>query len=105
MVETTINMGDHSFSHMEEDVDRQRLLGTPSTLVADPQTQALTTDLQKKQRSVPIETFFYLFVIALNRRDQIITILKLLQYVVLFHKCQLMETKSFFYFFIYLRDI
>lgn len=50
VLETTINMGEHSFTHMEEDVDRQRLLGSPPAYVSDPTSQALSTDLQKKQR-------------------------------------------------------
>uniref|UniRef100_A0A2P2IDN7 Protein GDAP2 homolog n=3 Tax=Hirondellea gigas TaxID=1518452 RepID=A0A2P2IDN7_9CRUS len=49
-VETTINMGEHAFSRMEEDVDRQRLLGGQPAYVADPATAALTTDMQKIQR-------------------------------------------------------
>ena len=51
VVETSINVGEHAFAHMEEDVDRQRLLGgSQPPFAADPATQALTTDLQKKER-------------------------------------------------------
>lgn len=56
VVETAITVGEqHEFTRMEEDVDRQRLLGTQPAFVGDPATVALTTDLQKKQRWVETE--------------------------------------------------
>lgn len=50
---TAVNIGDHAFSHMEEDIDKQRLLGgQPSYATADPETASMTSDLQHKQRLV-----------------------------------------------------
>lgn len=50
---TSVNIGDHAFSHMEEDIDKQRLLGgQPSYATADPETASMTSDLQHKQRLV-----------------------------------------------------
>lgn len=49
--QSSVSIGDHSFTHMEEDIDKQRLLGgQPSYTTADPQTANMTTDLQHKQR-------------------------------------------------------
>lgn len=56
VVETAITVGEqHEFTRMEDDVDRQRLLGAQPAFVGDPATAALTTDLQKKQRWVETE--------------------------------------------------
>ncbi|KAG0726895.1 Protein GDAP2 [Chionoecetes opilio] len=48
---TTVTVGEHAFSHMEDDIDKQRLLGgQPSYTTADPETASMTNDLQHKQR-------------------------------------------------------
>uniref|UniRef100_A0A0N7ZB54 CRAL-TRIO domain-containing protein n=2 Tax=Scylla TaxID=6760 RepID=A0A0N7ZB54_SCYOL len=48
---TSVSVGEHAFSHMEDDIDKQRLLGgQPSYTTADPETASMTSDLQHKQR-------------------------------------------------------
>ena len=50
-LQTSLNIGEHSFSHMEDDVDKQRLLGgQPSYTTCDPETASITSDLQHKQK-------------------------------------------------------
>ncbi|XP_050689363.1 protein GDAP2 homolog [Eriocheir sinensis] len=50
-LQSSVSVGEHAFSHMEEDIDKQRLLGgQPSYATADPETASMTTDLQQKQR-------------------------------------------------------
>ncbi|XP_042224075.1 protein GDAP2 homolog isoform X3 [Homarus americanus] len=49
--QSSVSIGDHAFSQMEEDIDKQRLLGgQPSYATADPETASMTSDLQHKQR-------------------------------------------------------
>lgn len=48
---TSVSVGEHAFSHMEDDIDKQRLLGgQPSYTTTDPETASMTSDLQHKQR-------------------------------------------------------
>ncbi|CAL4068407.1 unnamed protein product, partial [Meganyctiphanes norvegica] len=49
--QSSVCIGEHSFTHMEEDIDKQRLLGgQPSYTTTDPQTANMTSDLQHKQK-------------------------------------------------------
>ncbi|KAK8730517.1 hypothetical protein OTU49_008050 [Cherax quadricarinatus] len=49
--QSSVSIGEHSFSQMEEDIDKQRLLGgQPSYATADPEIASMTSDLQHKQR-------------------------------------------------------
>ncbi|XP_076045501.1 ganglioside induced differentiation associated protein 2 isoform X2 [Oratosquilla oratoria] len=49
--QSSVNIGDHAFAHMEEDIDKQRLLGgQPAYTTADPETASLTTDQQRKEK-------------------------------------------------------
>ncbi|XP_037774427.1 protein GDAP2 homolog [Penaeus monodon] len=49
--QSSVSIGDHAFSQMEEDIDKQRLLGgQPAYATADPETASMTSDLQHKQR-------------------------------------------------------
>ncbi|XP_066974112.1 protein GDAP2 homolog [Macrobrachium rosenbergii] len=49
--QSSLSIGDHAFSQMEDDIDKQRLLGgQPAYAVADPETASMTSDLQHKQK-------------------------------------------------------
>ncbi|KAL7633838.1 UNVERIFIED_CONTAM: hypothetical protein RMT77_015794 [Armadillidium vulgare] len=50
-LQTTLNVGEHPFAQMEDDIDRQRLLGNqPSYTRIDPEIAYMTSDLQKRER-------------------------------------------------------